>query len=205
MADHPTKAMMPGRRLRRSSLRSMASAIERNAQDARRHALESSIDSLREEVRTALSRTDRSREVIGRLEDENRRLRAREAERRQEPLINGVVTLFDDMRSVTEHERARAAHNEPVPAWVQVVLVFQQQVLEVLRRNDVEAVEPVVAQPVDPERHEVWEAVETDLPDRDMQVAEVIRLGFEFAGRVLRPAAVKVHRFHPALEQGALQ
>jgi molecular chaperone GrpE (heat shock protein) len=205
MTDHSVKSAPVGARLRRNALWSIASRIQCTAAEARRDALASSVDALREEVRAALSRAERSSELIGRLEEDNRRLRAREVERRQEPLIRGLITLFDDLRSTTEHEHAMSVDGERFGRRVSEMQVFQRQVLEVLRRNDVETVEPAVAGPFDAERHEVWDVVETDLADRDMCVAEVIRLGFEFAGRVLRPAAVKVYRFHSTVEQGVLQ
>jgi molecular chaperone GrpE (heat shock protein) len=203
MADGQTIDIESARRLRTLVLQTMVWRPEQTGAKSENDAVASSIAALREDVRRALARTDRSDEIILRLEDENRRLKAREAERRQEPLINGVMALFDDLRAVTEHARSSSDDVDAIPEWVQSMAVFQRQALEVLRRSNVDAVEPGIAAPFDAERHEVWATVATDTPERDMHVAEIIRLGFEFGGRLLRPAAVKVYRYQPPLDQGA--
>jgi molecular chaperone GrpE len=64
--------------------------------------------------------------------------------------------------------------------------------------NDVLAGEGLVAieasgKPFDPERHEAVAAVEEDGVEAGT-VVDVIRKGYEFNGRVLRPAMVKVAR-----------
>jgi molecular chaperone GrpE (heat shock protein) len=165
--------------------------------------MQEAFDSLRQELRTASGKADRSSVVIERLEAENRALKSRESERRQEPLIKGVISLFDDLRSVTRHAQSQAARGAgPSTHLLQSLLVFERQALEVLRRNDVEAFEPGIADPFDANRQEAWETVDTALPDQEMRVAEVIRLGFQFGGRVIRPAAVKVHRFRAAASAG---
>jgi molecular chaperone GrpE (heat shock protein) len=203
MADRQLIDLAAVRRLPTVVLQRMVRWAEQTGPKSGTDEAASSIDALREDVREALVRADRSGEIIGRLEDENRRLKAREAERRQEPLINAVIALFDDLRAVTEHAQSSSDDVDAIPEWVQSMAVFQRQALEMLRRSNVEAVEPGIAGLLDAERQEVWATVATDTPERDMHVAEVIRLGFEFAGRLLRPAAVKVFCYQPTLDQGA--
>ena len=164
--------------------------------------LQTALGVLRDELRTGLAHADRSRDIIVRLEAENRALKTRESERKQEPLIKGVISLFDDLRSVTRAHAQPAAGGTEAPL-LSSLQVFERQALEILRRSDVEPFEPHLADRFDASRQEAWEAITTDSPADDMHIAEVIRLGFEFGGRIIRPAAVKVYRCQAAITQGA--
>jgi molecular chaperone GrpE (heat shock protein) len=163
--------------------------------------IHAAIDMLRNELRAGLATADRSREIIVRLETENRALKTRESERRQEPLIKGLISLFDDLRAVNRAHAEPAISRAEESPLLNSLQVFERQALELLRRSDVEPFEPRPAERFDASRQEAWEAITTDSPDRDMHVAEVIRLGFEFGGRIIRPAAVKVYR-HAAMSRG---
>ena len=165
--------------------------------------LQGTLDSLRHELRAASGTGDHGRAIIDRLEAENRALKSRVSERPQEPLIKGVISLFDDLRSVTRHAQSQAARDAGPPTHLlESLRVFERQALEVLRRSDVEAFEPGIADPFDANRQEAWDTVETASPDQEMRIAEVVRLGFELGGRVIRPAAVKVHRCRTAVSAG---
>jgi molecular chaperone GrpE (heat shock protein) len=180
----------------------VSDSVPRSAVDARLEGLQTALGVLRDELRTGLAHADRSRDIIVRLEAENRALKTRESERKQEPLIKGVISLFDDLRSVTRAHAQPAAGGAEVPL-LSSLQVFEQQALELLRRSDVEPFEPHLADRFDASRQEAWEAITTNSPAEDMHIAEVIRLGFEFGGRIIRPAAVKVYRCQAAITLGA--
>ena len=162
--------------------------------------IQGAIEALRQDLRTGLASADRSRDIIVRLETENRALKTRESERKQEPLIKGLISLFDDLRSVTRAHAEPAVSRAEESPLLNSLQVFERQALELLRRSDVEPFEPRAADRFDASRQEAWEAITTDSPENDMHIAEVIRLGFEFGGRVIRPAAVKVYRLRRSLE-----
>jgi molecular chaperone GrpE (heat shock protein) len=160
-------------------------------------ALHAAFAFLQEGVVAALEKADRSASVIASLESENRSLKWRENERKQEPMIRAFISLFDDLRSVARHAQSDAAGNGRQPAdLLQSLLVFERQALEALRRGQVEAFEPTVADPFDPRRQEVGAILETSSPGQEMRIAEVLRPGFEIDGRVIRPASVRVYRFY---------
>jgi len=165
-------------------------------------AVRQSLDLIRGQLAELAARMDRHRELTARLEEENRNLRNHESERRQEPLIKGVAALVDDLQSLRRHAQSDAGSTDAVD-WANNLLAFQDQALDVLRRNDVEMFEPRVGEPVDVRMHEVWRAKTTDSLIQDMHIADVIRLGVQFADRVIRPAAVTVYRYQPPVtDQG---
>jgi molecular chaperone GrpE (heat shock protein) len=179
------------------------SAVGFTALSDRLDSLQETFESLRENVRIALGRAERSDKIIDSLEAENRGLKQRESERRQEPLIKGVISLFDDLRAVTRHARTHgAAKRGEEPALLESLMVFERQAIEILRRNQVEAFEPMSTDRFDATKQEAWETVDVASQDQDMQIAEVLRIGFEFGGRVIRPAAVKVYRFRDITARG---
>jgi molecular chaperone GrpE (heat shock protein) len=158
--------------------------------------LSAAVALLRQDVLAALEKSDRSGSIISSLEAENRALRQRENERKQEPMIKSVISLFDDLRSVSRHARSQAASNGGPPLeFMESLLVFEQQAREALRRGYVEAFEPTVGEPFDPRTQEVGATVKANYPTQEMKIVEVLRLGFEFGGRVIRPAAVTIYRF----------
>ncbi len=165
--------------------------------------IHTALGALRDELRAGLANADRSRDVIVRLETENHALKTRQSERKQEPLIKGVISLFDDLRSVTRAHAESAAGGAEESPLLNSLQVFERQALELLRRSDVEPFEPRLADRFDASRQEAWEAIKTDSREDDMHIAEVIRLGFEFGGRVIRPAAVKVYRCQAAIIRGS--
>jgi molecular chaperone GrpE len=59
-------------------------------------------------------------------------------------------------------------------------------------------VEPVsgVGEPFDPESHQAIDEVEVEDPELDGRVAEVLQRGFRTADRLVRPAFVRVGRWH---------
>jgi molecular chaperone GrpE (heat shock protein) len=181
-----------------------------NAPQPQLDGIQAAIEGLRQELRAALGKVDRSGEIIGRLETENRALKNREIERTQEPLLKGLISLFDDLRSITDRARSRAAAGGATAAGsaaesqlLNSLDVFGRQALELLRRSGAEPFEPRLADRFDASRQEAWETVAIDSRDQDMHIAEVVRFGFEFAGRIIRPAAVKVYRCHAPVTPGS--
>jgi molecular chaperone GrpE (heat shock protein) len=150
---------------------------------------------LEDAVRTRLADADRAGAVIERLEAEVRRLKRREDERRLEPAVKGVISLFDRIGLVLSSRRDREREmSGPERELTRALTALETQALELIEGLGATALVPQASTPFDGQRQEVLGTVETPDPDKHMTVADVRRPGFEFAGRVCRPAAVYVFK-----------
>lgn len=159
-------------------------------------SLTQALERVEDAVRTRLAEADRSGKVIDWLESEARRLKHREDEKRLEPIIRAIISLFDDIARVASEADARqrsAGYAEH--GLVQTIVVFKRQVLELLNRAGVTEFTPEPGDKFDAKRQEVISTVETTTQEKHLIVDSVLRLGFEFAGRVVRPAAVQVFKY----------
>jgi molecular chaperone GrpE len=158
-------------------------------------AVAETLSRLEEALRMRSTEADLAGRVIDRLESDLRRLKQREDERRLEPAIQGVIALFDQVAVVSSDIRTR--EEDPTGAergLARAILALEEQILELLVRLGATVVVPEAATPFDGRRQEVTSTVETADAEKQLTVASVRRPGFEFAGRVLRPAAVQVFR-----------
>ncbi|MGH7644392.1 MAG: nucleotide exchange factor GrpE, partial [Gemmatimonadales bacterium] len=87
-------------------------------------------------------------------------------------------------------DAARSSEDEQLAKGVDMV---HQGLFGVLAQAGLEEV-PGVGSPFDPAWHEALAQVEAPEPVDEPVVAEVLRTGYRFKGRVLRPASVKVAR-----------
>lgn len=112
------------------------------------------------------------------------------------PVITDLITLYGDMEKVA----ARLATQEAHAAAAQEIVHFQDQVEEILRRNNVERYTAQGDQ-FDAGRQRAITAVETTDPSKDKCVAERIRPGFEYEGKIVVQAEqVKTYRYVPSVE-----
>jgi molecular chaperone GrpE (heat shock protein) len=155
--------------------------------------LAQALERLEDAVRTRLAEADRSGSVIDRLEAEVRRLRQRDDERRLEPVIKGIISLFDQVAQIASSVRSRRDElRDAERGLAGTILALEQQVLELLQGLGATAYAPEPASPFDGKRQEVLSTVATEDPEQHLRIESVLRRGFEFAGRVCRPAAVQV-------------
>ena len=97
-------------------------------------------------------------------------------ERAAEALVEKLLEVLDTVDLARSHGEGRRI--EPVAA----------KLAEVLEKEGLERIDPV-GQPFDPNEHE---AVAHEPGDGEPEVVGVMRAGYRWKGRVLRPAMVKV-------------
>ncbi len=103
-------------------------------------------------------------------------------------LVKDFLAVLDDMERALEH----AAEDDPLTEGMQLV---HDKAMEILGRY---GLEPVVAEgkPFDPQRHEAVMAEPSEAHETSTVLRELQR-GYEFKGRVLRPAKVVVSSHQP--------
>lgn len=134
---------------------------------------------------------DRWLRAAAELDNMRKRTKKRiETERREEreTLLRSFLEVLDNL------ERALDSHAGEEPnSWIEGMAAIRQQMLDNLKRFDVEPFDDM-GKPFDPNRHEaVAMAKRPDQPDGS--VAEVVQVGYEFSDNsILRPAKVLVTR-----------
>ena len=111
----------------------------------------------------------------------------------QKPLFMDVILLFDGIGRFLRAFEEREDEQVPKDEVLHALETLRDEVLEVLYRRDIELIEE------HPERLNIdfqkpVKRVETDDPQEDRKITQVIREGFRMNGAVLRPQEVVVMR-----------
>lgn len=157
----------------------------------------------REELIAALVETERQRDeyvdFLRRERAEFDNYRKRSAKERLETLDRGAEKIVSDLLGVLDNfqlalDAARVSSDEALAKGVQMV---HTELMAALTNAGLEEI-PGVGVEFDPEQHEAMMQVDAaEELGREVEepvVAEVLRRGYRFKGRVLRPASVKVAR-----------
>jgi molecular chaperone GrpE len=148
-----------------------------------------------EELRAALAEAARARgdqqELIRELHQENTRLREAVQNRVQDPLVRELILLAD---TCLRSGRSWASRDPDVE---RAMTGVAEDIGHMLQRHGVEAFQPEPGTPFDRRDARVVRTLDTDDPERDGHVAEVLQPGYRLGDRVLRPAEVVVCRAVP--------
>lgn len=111
------------------------------------------------------------------------------------PLFLDLVAMHDDMSSLMREAKGlEAPSDSEARAW-RNLLSFQETVEDILYRHGVDVYkeegEQFVAQ-----RQRSIKTIPTDQPEKDRLVAQKIRNGFEYEGKILRPELVATFRYN---------
>ncbi len=99
-------------------------------------------------------------------------------------LVGEMLPILDDFERAL---KAETADRE----WAKGVELIYQRLLDVLKRAGLEPIE-AEGEPFDPYLHQAVERAEADEGVEDQTILQVHRKGYNFKGRLLRPAMVKV-------------
>lgn len=136
---------------------------------------------------------DRHLRLVAEFENFRKRTRRELAELRpaaQADLVKKLLPALDDLGRVSAipHESTTV---EALDAGVELILRNLKKELEDSGLTRIEA----VGQPFDPAFHEGILIAETDDPEIDHTVSRVFLEGYEFAGRLVRPAQVEIYQY----------
>lgn len=119
------------------------------------------------------------------------RERAESWVRAQARLVERLLDPLDDLQRVAHY----SAESTTVDALLEGVQMVERKLLRALES---EGLAPLDAEgkPFDPTVHEAITTVETDRREEDDVVADVFQKGYQFKEVLLRPARVRVKKFH---------
>jgi molecular chaperone GrpE len=122
---------------------------------------------------------------LTRLKAEFANYRRRAAEQQSQAAERGAADLVTRLLAVLDASEAGAAHHG------EVVGPLHQALVEALAAEGLEIISPA-GEPFDPNYHEAVMHESAETPGVEQVVTDVLRTGYAWGGRVLRPAVVGV-------------
>ncbi|MGH8933192.1 MAG: nucleotide exchange factor GrpE [Egibacteraceae bacterium] len=150
-----------------------------------------------DELKAALAEAERLRDdyldQLRRARADYENLSRRKTRELMDALDRGAAQLLSALLPILDIfdmalDSARSSDDERL---VKGVGMVHTGLLDVLQQAGLEQV-PGTGEPFDPRWHEALTQVESEEPVEEPTVAEVLRSGYRFKGRVLRPASVSV-------------
>ena len=107
------------------------------------------------------------------------------------PIFTDLIAFYADLDKVIQRRKSESAQTEDLAR-------YQEQIEEILRRNGVERYD-TTDDTLDPKRQRVIDTVPTADPAQDKRIAERLKPGFEYEGRIVfQPEQVKTYCYSPA-------
>ncbi|MEK7650485.1 MAG: nucleotide exchange factor GrpE [Patescibacteria group bacterium] len=158
---------------------------------------EQAVKKLREKLELSQSERQEFLETSQRLRADYVNLK-RETESSQIELIKfaNQKLLLDLLGLADNFELAFANKNaweQAPPEWRQGVEQIYQKLRELFKQYQLEEI-AALNQPFDPEQHQALATLDTDNPEQDNTVAEVIQKGYKLHSKIIRPAGVKIYQ-----------
>lgn len=107
-------------------------------------------------------------------------------------VFRDLIQLYDTLEQTLQPDAVEGATRE---ALLSRLGSFRQQVMHTLQRQEVELVESTLGVPFDESRQEAINVRVVERPEEDGIVVEIIRHGFRYRERLLRPEWVIVGRY----------
>jgi len=137
--------------------------------------------------------------IIDRQYEELKQYREGIVQHLLKPIFMDLIRLHDDFTSLLR-ELSRKETQQTADAVLKPFSTIPQDILDILNRNDVESFEEPAGTLFDAARQKVIGKVVADSAADDRAVAESIRPGFTWNGRVIRPQMVNVRVFSAPAE-----
>jgi molecular chaperone GrpE len=109
------------------------------------------------------------------------------------PLFMDLIEMYDDMHSLVRHGQAREDSTEGEARLQRSLASFLDTIVGILERYGV-SVFSAEGDSVSPQRQRAIKLVDTQIPEQDRLIAERLRKGFSYDGKVLRPELVATYR-----------
>ena len=109
------------------------------------------------------------------------------------PLFMDLIDMYDDMHSLVRHGQAREDSTEGEARLQRSLASFLDTIVGTLERYGV-SVFSDEGDSVSAQRQRAIKLVDTQIPEQDRLIAERLRKGFSYNGKMLRPELVATYR-----------
>lgn len=164
-----------------------------NSIHAKLDNLESSVSSLGSEFQEKIKNDQHKDQIIERLFLELDTFKNDLAGQMVKPLLNDVISLYDDFDNTIEHFQ-QTGEDIPVEKVIKILNVFQQHVLTILEKHDVFPYEEPTEE-FNPKTQQALTVVETNSPALNRIIKSRLRSGFKRHEKVIRAEGVRVYGY----------
>lgn len=152
-------------------------------------AIAQAVSQLRMDFDTKIKYDESKDRTINALHQELQDYRADIVIKHQRPLVNDLISLYDDLGRMAAEDGSTSAYLADIQADIETMLA----------RNGIESYE-LSDDIFEGTLQRVQQVIPTDQPDLDRRVAAHVRRGFRYGDRVIRPELVNIYRYTPPAE-----
>ena len=156
---------------------------------------------IEEEFRTKIEYDAHKNAIIDRLHAELQEHKGDLLRSMIEPVVLDLTQTWDNLQKLAAHYRDKTPSDVDVHAVLRLIADMPGHVEDVLVRQGVTLFQ-CDTDTFDPRRQRVVRTVPTGDQAQDRKVAERVRKGFEWVGRVIRPEMVAVYIYHAESPSG---
>lgn len=175
-----------------------ARAPDEVAEEAARAPADAITEQIREELRELEELRDRHLRLAAEFDNYKRRTRRELLEGHQAAqaaLAAQLLDALDDLTRVAD----TPADSTTTEALHEGVALVERKLIKALSDAGMEMIDPL-GERFDPNVHEALFAAQTDDPEQDDLISQVVVIGYKFGDRLLRPARVGVFQYDPDVQ-----
>lgn len=108
-----------------------------------------------------------------------------------------LILLLDRVENIKESVNDDKIENRS-DSIKNILISVSEEVLEILLRQQIEVIETVPGTPFNPSYQKAIQTQKTDVESENNKVFSIVRRGFHYGNRILRPEEVIVSKYHRA-------
>jgi molecular chaperone GrpE len=150
------------------------------------------LDALQAEFQSKLKYDQHKEKIIDNLHSELQKYKSDLIKKLLQPMIMDVIHAIDDFNKLTRHYTQQAPEDIDPQKLLKLIATIPEDLEHLLYRQGVESFK--CSEPVfNPSRQRALKTLPTSDPSKDKTIAQSLRQGYEWEGKVLRPEMVEVY------------
>jgi molecular chaperone GrpE len=158
--------------------------------------LVSKLDTLQAEFKSKLKYDQHKEKIIDELHRELQEHKSDLIKKLLQPMIMDVIHAIDDINKLTIHYTQQAPEEIEPQKLLNLMATIPYDLEHLLYRQGIETFrssEPVF----NPNRQRALKTLPTSEPSKDKTIAQSLRQGYEWDGKIFRPEMVEVYTYQP--------
>ncbi|OQY57019.1 MAG: nucleotide exchange factor GrpE [Candidatus Parabeggiatoa sp. nov. 2] len=154
------------------------------------------LNNLQAEFQGKLKYDQHKEKIIDNLHSELQEYKNDLIKKLQQPMIMDVIHAIDDFNKLTSHYKQKEPADIDPQKLIKLMASIPEDLEHLLYRQGVESFsssEPTF----NPSRQRAVKTLPTSEPSKDKTIAQTLRNGYEWEGKVLRPEMVEVYVYQP--------
>ncbi len=155
-------------------------------------AVHSNIQDLQREFHEKIKRDASKEKIIDNLHDELQKYRDNFVKSNLKSVIMDIIKVVDDIRKLVDYYRVTEPSQDDIPKLLSQLAGISTDLEDICLWHGVERFN-AENDHFDPTRQKILKQIETQQTEKDKRIAEQLRPGYMWEGRVLRPEMVSVY------------